>query len=69
MQTVRANAKTRHCTDEDLKMEIIEGDSISRYIYKNFSGSTWGVVIETATRCTRGVAASLDQHEGRENPT
>lgn len=35
MQTVRANAKTRHCTDEDLKMEIIEGDSISRYMYKN----------------------------------
>lgn len=35
MQTVRANAKTRHCTDEDLKMEIIEGDSISKYMYKN----------------------------------
>lgn len=64
MQTVWANAKTRHCTDEDLKMEIIEGDSINRYIYKNcldfFQGQHVGVVIETATRCTRGVTASLD---------
>lgn len=57
MQTVWANAKTCHCTGKDLKMEIIEGDSIGRYIYKS---STWGVVIETATRCTRGVTASLD---------
>lgn len=57
MQTVWANAKTCHCTGKDLKMEIIEGDSIGRYIYKS---STWGVVIETATRCTRGVTASLN---------